>query len=272
MAMSTFDQSDGYGRALLVAVGLTVAGIIAQQLTVIPALALDPRVATDPQAVSRPVTAVFLMLSFVGFYLAGALYLWWSERGWGFIDIAMPTKRDLGIAVAAFLIAYAAVILVNLLTTPLEIDTPENQVMDFIGTDPTMVLIMIGIVFFFNAPAEEFLFRGVIQKRLYDAFSKRNAVVITTVIFTLVHVPVYFVAGATSIAGVSVVMAALFIGSIVFGYSYVMTDNLIVPTLAHAFFNAIQFMLLYLVLVYGSEEDIDAVTSAVLEVMPALGL
>jgi len=128
------------------------------------------------------------------------------------------------------------------------------------------VLIMLVIVFLFNAPAEEFLFRNVIQKRLYEAFSRMGAIVVTSVIFVVAHVPTYAVTitGEVAPAGAILVPSVvLFAGSVIFGYVYARTDNLVVPTLAHALFNGIQFGLLYLVLRYGSPEDVDAVTGVV---------
>ncbi len=270
--MSTFDRSDGYGRALLVAVGLTLLGIIAQQLSATPALLVEPALATDPTEASRGMRTVFMALNFVGFFIAGAVYLWWTDRGLAYIDVSVPDLRGWAIAVGAFIAAYGAVLLTNVVAGFLDIDQAQSNVLGIIGSDPTMVLIMIAIVFLFNAPAEEFLFRGIIQKRLYDAFTKFGAVLVTSAIFTLIHFPVYYFTAPTTLAGISVVMIGLFIGSIIFGYSFVATDNLVVPTLAHALFNAIQFSLLYLVLVYGDEEDIDAVAGTLLEILPALGV
>ncbi len=51
----------------------------------------------------------------------------------------------------------------------------------------------------------------------------------------------------------AVSLAVVFGGSLIFGYLYAETDNLVVPTAAHAAFNAFQFGLLYLALEFDLE-------------------
>jgi uncharacterized protein len=255
--MATVDQADGQARSLLIAVFLSVAAIVASQFTTLPAFLLDTTLIESPADASNASTFVLLTLNFAGFFLVGGAYLWWTERGWDWLDLRVPTRREWGYVLAGIVGSIAFVMLVNIIATVFQLPSSENQVVELIGDDPNMVLLMIVVVFLFNAPAEEFLFRNVIQKRLYAAFSRMGAVVATSVIFALVHIPAYALAadgGLAPLGAIGVSLTVVFFGSVIFGYLYAKTDNLIVPTAAHAAFNAFQFGILYLVLRFAPEE------------------
>ena len=264
--MATVDRADGRVRSLLVAVFLSVAAIVASQFTTLPAFLLDPALLESPAEASNTATFVLLTLNFLGFFLVGGFYLWWTERGWDWLDLRMPTRRGWGYVLAGIVGSIVFVMLVNIVATVLQLPSSENQVVELVGDDPNMVLLMIVVIFLFNAPAEEFLFRNVIQKRLYAAFSRMGAVVGTSVIFALVHIPAYALAadgGLAPLGAIGVSLTVVFFGSIIFGYLYAKTDNLIVPTAAHAAFNAFQFAILYLVLRFAPEEAEEMTAMAV---------
>ncbi len=266
-------RSSGQTRAIVVGLVLAAGGLVASQVTSIPAILLDPTILQSPADASRFAVAAMMALSFTGFALVGIAYLLATDRGLAFIDLRWPTLRELGYAVGGAVLAYVLVIVVSVLATVLDLATTEAQAAEIVGQDPTMVLIMLAIVFLFNAPAEEFLFRNVIQKRLYDAFSRMGAIVVTSVIFVVAHIPTYAVTidGSVAPAGAILVPSlVLFAGSVIFGYLYAETENLVVPTIAHALFNGIQFGLLYLVLRYGSPDDVDAVTGVAVDLVALL--
>ncbi|MFP8954782.1 CPBP family intramembrane glutamic endopeptidase [Natrialbaceae archaeon A-arb3/5] len=258
---------DGPVRATLVAIGLTVFGMAATQLTTLPAFVLEPALVDSPTDASIEIRSLFMALNFLGFVLAGAVYLAMTDRGWSYVDLRLPTARGwlyvLGGIVGSIIFYIAASFLIQLLSLP----TADNQVMAFIGDDQTMILVMILIVFFFNAPAEEFLFRNVIQKRLYSAFTRLQAVVVTSLIFAAIHFLAYTVY-ADSLFATAISLTVVFGGSLIFGYLYAKTDNLVVPTAAHAAFNAFQFGLLYLALEY----DLDEVETAPSLIVDLIGL
>ncbi|MFC3959013.1 CPBP family intramembrane glutamic endopeptidase [Halovivax cerinus] len=244
-------------RAVFVALSLSVAGLLVATATATPAGLLDPSILTDPAAASDLATVVYLILQFLGYALTGALYLRWTGRGWDWLDLERPTGRGWRYVVYGVVGSIAFLIAVQVVATVLDLSSSDNQVMGLIGNDPNMVLVMIVIVFAFNAPAEEFLFRNVVQKRLYSSFSRVGAVLVAALIFALSHVPTYALAadGSFEPAGaIATSLAVVFGGAVIFGYLYARSDNLLVPIIAHATFNAIQFGLLYLALRYAPEE------------------
>jgi len=254
------EATDGPIGATVIAAGLAVFGLVAAQVTTVPALVLEPTLAVSPGEASIVSRASLLILNFLGFALAGGIYLVVTDRGWSFVDVRPPRSRDwtyvaIGSAVSLLVYAFASVLILLF-----ELPAAESMVLEYVGDDQAMILVMIAIVFLFNAPAEEFLFRNIIQKRLYAAFSRLQAVFVASVIFALVHGPVYAVY-AGSLVAVAVPLLIVFVGSIIFGWTYAKTDNLLVPTLAHAVYNATQFGLLYLALEFDA--DLGPVTSVI---------
>lgn len=255
-------------RAVVVGFALAAFGIAATFVTTTPALVVEPALATAPAETSVAARTIYFVLNFLGFVLAGAAYLAVTGRGWSFVDLRRPTKRDWLYVVAGIVASIVFYVVVSVLVSVLEVPTAESEVIDLVGDDQTMVLVMIVIVFFFNAPAEEFLFRNIVQKRLYAAFSRLQAVVAASAIFATIHLPMY-VAYAGSLAATLASLGIIFGGAVIFGYLYARTDNLLVPIGAHAAFNAVQFGLFYLALEYDIE-GVETEPAAVLEALAAL--
>jgi len=258
------ERTDGPLRSTLVAIGLTIFGVlVAPNFTTLPAFLLDPALISSPTEASVTARAALLSLNFVGIALAGAIYLAVTDRRMGYVDLRMPTKQGWIYAIAGVVGILVFYVLVAVAVSMLSLPSSENNVMTYIGDDPTMVLIMIGVVFFFNAPAEEFLFRNVVQKRLYEAFSRTHAIVIASVIFALVHFVSYAVL-SDSLLATMVPIVTVFGGGLIFGYLYAKSENLLVPILSHAVYNGFQFGLVYLALVYDLE-GAEPTTEALLD-------
>jgi hypothetical protein len=124
----------------------------------------------------------------------------------------------------------------------------ESQIRNF--GDPVVILPFIPLSLLIIGPAEELVYRNLIQKPLYDAFSRRGAVLTASVIFALMHIPQYSPPGASAIETLNA-LVLVFVLSLVLAIAYERTDNIVVPILIHGSFNAIQFLLLYVTLVSG---------------------
>lgn len=270
---SSVQAPGGQLWAVFVALSLSASGILVATATSAPAAALDSTLLTEPADASDFATIVYLVLTFVGYALTGAIYLRWTDRGWDWLDLSWPTRRGWRYVLYGIGGSIAFLIAVQIVATVLDLPSSENDVMQLIGNDPNMVLIMIVIVFAFNAPAEEFLFRNIVQKRLYASFSRMGAVVIAALIFALLHIPSYALASDGTLAppgAIATSLAVVFGGAVIFGYLYARSDNLLVPIIAHATFNAIQFGLLYLALRYAPEdlESASAIVEGLLAIVP----
>lgn len=85
--------------------------------------------------------------------------------------------------------------------------------------------------FVFAAPAEELLFRGIIQGRLRETFDPVPGILLASVFFGLMHVPI--AALSTGMEPASSFIET-FVSGLVFGTAYERTGNLLVPSVAHA--------------------------------------
>ncbi|MBZ6495322.1 CPBP family intramembrane glutamic endopeptidase [Natrinema longum] len=270
MATASRRRTDGPLRSTLVAAGLAIFGLIATQFTTLPALLLDPKLLTAPTEASITSRTVFFVLNFLAFVLVGAIYIAVTDRGWSYVDVRFPTRQGWAYVLVGIVASIAFYVLISVAIQLLSLPAAENQVASYIGSDQTMILVMIGIVFFFNAPAEEFLYRNVVQKRLYDAFSRLQAVGIASLIFGLIHWPVYALL-SESLLATAVPVAVVVGGAVIFGFLYAKTDNLFVPIIAHAVFNGVQFGLLYLALEYEIETA-EPTTSLLVDLVAAVPL
>ncbi|MGN8213347.1 MULTISPECIES: CPBP family intramembrane glutamic endopeptidase [Halococcus] len=111
-------------------------------------------------------------------------------------------------------------------------------------TDPVAWVVVFVWWFLITAPAEELLFRGIIQGRLKSSFSVITAVVLAAGLFAGMHVGFALYRGyGGNFLGLAAVMFAT---GLLFGSVYERTGNLVVPSFAHALFWLSPALLAYL--------------------------
>lgn len=243
MGEPSYGRDDSAGEIFEV-IAVTIAAIVAATIVTTPLLLV-----ADPTTRSGSVGLV--VLNFVGMALAGWIYLVYTGRGLEFVDVRWPTRQDLGYAVAGSLAGVGLIVGFVALLWALELPAASNEIIVFIGDDTTLLLALIPLIVLFNAPVEEFVFRNIVQKRLYGPHGRTRAILIASVIFTLVHTPVF--AHPEPVATV-LSLAVIFLGSCIFGYVYAKTDSLFAPTVAHAAINVFQVAGLYVYLEFMNGE------------------
>ncbi len=243
-------EYDSRIRAVLVSIGVLLLAFVLASLAVIPAALIDPRVLEDVTQASRPALTVYMVANFLGFVLAGGAYLRYTGLGTAYIDLEVPDRSDILWIVGGFVVVIAYYFVIGIVATVLDLPAADSDVILLLGEDTTMILIMMAIVVLFNAPAEEFLFRNVIQKRLYEAFGGLTAVVVASVIFVLPHLSSYAFLAESPVA-IIVSLGVIFGGSLVMGYAYLRTENLLVPIGIHAGMNLFQLLIYLLTVIYG---------------------
>ncbi|WP_276299689.1 CPBP family intramembrane glutamic endopeptidase [Halorussus lipolyticus] len=234
------DQSPNPARRVGVATGLTLLGVVLSVLLSIPTL-----------VVSLAPTAEFvvaLVLSELGFVGSALVFLRATGNGVDYLRIRTPSRRALGIViggtVALFVYRLVAISMAQQFGLPLAGNSVTQLAEE--GFLTTLVLL-IPLSVLVIGPAEELLFRGVIQSYLDGAFSRAPAVVLTSVLFALVHLPTTWVATPDPVA-VAVTLAILFGLSVLLGYFFVWTENLVVPILIHGLYDALLFAIAYVAL------------------------
>ncbi|GAB3018502.1 CPBP family intramembrane glutamic endopeptidase [Natronobiforma cellulositropha] len=227
----------GYPRlwAVAVAIVLTVAALaLSTVLTLVTAgllmvtldLSLEEVFATS----STVVFATLLIATQLGFLLTGLAYTW--ARSFS-VPIAVPDGRDLLYAVGGALVALVAAGALLYVADLLGV-TPEAVLDEEVALNEEVLIVLAVLSILIVAPAEEYLFRGVVQGRLRTVMGPVGAIVGASLVFGGMH--------AFNYVGLqSVVVGVLLISSVslVFGYIYEQTDNLTVPVVAHAVYNVI---------------------------------
>jgi membrane protease YdiL (CAAX protease family) len=154
----------------------------------------------------------------------------------------VPGFRDAAWVVGGYVGALGLVFAAAVVMTVLRVQ-PEtsNQAAELGMQNPAVLLWLVPLSLFVIAPAEEFLFRGVVQGRLREAFAAKVAIPLTAALFAAIHY--------TSLTGAAearlVAIAVLFFPSLVFGLAYERTENIVVPTLIHGLYNSTLVLLVY---------------------------
>lgn len=228
------------GHALALIVGAYAVGI-ALTLVVFQGLALAGVSVASTEEIPAGIRALSTALQFTGFFIVGLWYLSRRDRLEPLFRVRLPSLRELGWIVGGFVFIYAALIGLSVLITALGLDVAANDAITQGQQTPQYLLYLIPIAFLFNAPAEELLFRGIIQGLFRQSYGVVPGVVLASVLFGGVH----FVAVGGSGSKLVYVAIAIVLG-LVLGALYELTDNLAVPIGAHAVFNAVQFYIAYL--------------------------
>lgn len=227
--------ASGRVRAVAAAVGLTVGALL---VSLVGGVAFAvPVLLFGLDVGSAPVFLALTVAGQLGFLVAGYAYARFAGVR---VRVAVPDGRDLGYAAAGTVGALAVAVVASGVLATLDL-VPDSVLGEVVTANPAILVGLAVLSVFVIAPAEEFLFRGVVQGRLRRSFGPVGAVLGATLLFGSLHLGNYVgafepvVAGALLIAGV---------GS-VFGALYERTRNLTVPVLAHGAYNVVLFALAY---------------------------
>ncbi|WP_324661682.1 CPBP family intramembrane glutamic endopeptidase [Haloarcula sediminis] len=172
------------------------------------------------------------------------------------IPVSVPSLRQVGVVLAGYAAAIVWVMLSGVVLTVVQnvrgepIQTGNNAAAELGQTNPELLLLLIPASVLLIGPGEELLFRGVVQGRIRERFSRVPGIAIASLFFAALHI-VALVGG--SLLGNLVVVAILFGTATVFGVAYEFADNIVVPSLIHGLYNATLFTILYVSLTVGEE-------------------
>ncbi|MFB6135497.1 MAG: lysostaphin resistance A-like protein [Halobacteriaceae archaeon] len=172
------------------------------------------------------------------------LYLRWSGRGLGFVDVGVPGRRDVAVGVAGVVVLFAVLGLLEVALGAFGVQTTQHAIAERANGNPAILLALVPLSWLLVGPGEELLYRNVVQKSLYGPFSRRTAVLLASAVFAVVHVPAYYRPGASTVSfGVTILVVCLL--SVVLGVVYDRTRNVAVSAAVHGTYDAVQFALLY---------------------------
>jgi len=239
-----FGSSDERVRSLVHSLGLVVAAFvvgIALAIIGIRLLATLNLVSGTADALPASVQAIAAALQFVGFIIVGLWYLKWQDS-LDLFDIRIPSVRDFALVVAGIVSLFVLLGVVSAIIEFLGVQTAENAAVEQGRQQPVLFLYLIAVTIFLTAPAEELIFRGLVQGLFRSAYGLVPGVLITSILFGVVH---YFaLTGGGSRFSYIAVAAVL---GVVLGVLYELSENLAVPIVVHGVYNAILFSMVYLV-------------------------
>lgn len=233
----------GLGRtyAVYAAFGLSVLSLLLGQSLSLAAVAL----LGVEVPVETPDLTILFVLEYLGAVLVAIGFLYVSRRGLSYLDIRLPTRREVGVVAVGLLALLALQALGSFVIGQLDLPAAENTLFNLEDGDPSLLFVLVPLILLVNGPVEELLYRNVVQKYLTERFPTHVAVLLASVVFTLAHIPAYLV-GGPSLLGVVVTLGLLFGLSCVLGTLFVRTRNLVVVAAVHGLYNATLLVALYL--------------------------
>jgi membrane protease YdiL (CAAX protease family) len=229
-------------RAVAAATVLGFAGFLVSQVVAL-SFALVPMIVSPAFGTSQAYP-VLTAGSGIGLGLFTLGYLRYRGLGLDYIDVEWPNLRDVGYSIGGLFVIFLSAGLVSYTFTQLGLPTADSSVQQLAEqvAEPVFLLPLVPLSWLAIGPGEELVYRNVVQKYLYESFSRRTAVFVASVAFAAVHFQQY--ASPDPIAMLSTLFI-VFVLSLVLGYSYYKSENLLVPIFIHGTFNAIQFFALY---------------------------
>ncbi|MEZ3143728.1 lysostaphin resistance A-like protein [Halobaculum sp. MBLA0143] len=236
-------------RAFLSGYGLGIGGaLLALVLGLIAALAMFALGAVGAQVSTEARIVVLLVFGqyvpFMGFplaYLSVYRGFSWSDVR-SYLGVRVPSLKELGFVVGGLFSVFALVLGMSIVVQLVGVTPAENNASQVAQQSDSLALLLVVASLVVIGPCEETLFRGTVQNRLREEFSAPTAITLTAVLFAAVHVT-----ALTGGAGArAVTIGVLLVPSFVFGITYELTDNLVVPTLIHGTWNAMLFSLILL--------------------------
>lgn len=234
------DTGTRVGRSIAVAGVLGFLGLFGG--LVVATLAFEIIVAFVPSLEdSLPARNAILTLGQgIGIVIVAGVYLLSNRRSWSFLRVEFPDLWDALVTVGTVVGLFVILAGMLELLAVFDVATTEHGMAETAREDPRVLLPLIPLSLLVTGPAEELLYRGVIQTRLREAFDANSAVIVASTIFALVHVPAYMAGSGLGIE-LAVTIATLFVLGAILGAVYEWTENLAVPIVAHGVYNAVTY-------------------------------
>lgn len=233
-------------RSVGTAIGITVGGFLLAIVIAVLGIALLERAGLPVRERRGLLLGAGILLQNFGFFVAGLLYMRYTGN-WGLVSVRWPTLRDLGVVLGGIVALLVGLVVASQLLRALGLEGAQNAIVDQARGDPELILLLIPLQFIAVGPGEEFLFRGIVQGVLGKAYAAIPAVVIAGALFAVAHV--FALSG--SAGDTAATIAIIFVLGAILGWTYEMTENLVVNSVIHGLFNAVQFAALYVSITGG---------------------
>ncbi|MFB6104826.1 MAG: lysostaphin resistance A-like protein [Halobacteriaceae archaeon] len=230
----TDDRSSA--ATVLLAVTVGIGGYLAVLAWAIVLLTFARSIAAPIDPIERQaINAAALAL---GTLLAVRVYLVATDRTATFLDMGRPTTRQAILGVATIPVLFG----VGMLLGELGISPAEHGLEAAVraGGLPVAVVLAVTSVLVVG-PAEELLYRNLVQKTLAERFSTPAAIAGASAIFAAAHTTAYWGGDLGAFLSALGIVFAL---SAILGWVYAITDRVMVPAIAHGGYDAVVFLLI----------------------------
>lgn len=134
-------------------------------------------------------------------------------------------------------------VFMNLIYTVFNIEVGVNIIIQNQGNlDSIYYLYLIPCMLFIVGPAEEIMIRGIVQGEYRDKFGSNKSIVITSIIFASLHI---FSVSSGILQTIPYIIST-FVLSLILGYIYEKTENIIIPSITHGVYNALLVFSIYI--------------------------
>ena len=159
------------------------------------------------------------------------------DLGWDYVKWSGPGLRELAFVVGGYVGLLALNVGLERLFSVLGIGIGSSTIVDTAIRNPALGMALIVLSLVLVGPAEELLYRGVVQTTFKRVLGAPGAIAATSAVFAAIH----FV-GVTGTTGERVAAVALiFLLATFLGSLYEYTGNLLVPAVVHGLYNATTF-------------------------------
>ncbi len=172
----------------------------------------------------------------VGFAVFAGAFLAWRGEISRYCKLRIPTVEDIAWIVIIPLVFAAQGLLFHPVFALLGLPAPNPAGSGHLNlaTQPLLWPAAFVGMFVFAAPAEELVYRGLIQGTLRRAFNTVGIVVLGGILFGLLHFLVGLITPAVGALGALRWGITTALPGIVWGYAYERTENLAVTAITHA--------------------------------------
>lgn len=240
---ATINQNDDHWyTAIVMAIGLAIGAYAVGNIIAVVMIRLLQSVGiTVIGYAGRTAIVSAIALQAIGFGGIALLYITFTDHGRELIQAHVPTLREVSYFIGGIVAVFLGWFVITFLITFIGINPAKSAIIAGIQ-NPTLLLVLIPISIIIVGPAEELLFRGLVQGRIKRAIGPVGAIIIASAVFASIHIPGLIGTPMRLIATVSVI----FVLALILGSLYEITGNLVIPAIVHGLFNAIQFFLAYL--------------------------
>jgi membrane protease YdiL (CAAX protease family) len=177
----------------------------------------------------------------LGFGGVALVYLRRTGRGLAFVRASVPSLRDVAWIVVGFPLLFGVYLAVTNGLAAAGVPIGESDVINAVRGVPEVALALAALSILLVGPAEELLYRGIVQRTFGRAVGPVGAILATSAVFAAIHYP----AVSGSVEARLAVVLVIFVSAVGLGSLYEWTGNLVVPALVHGLFNATQFVAVY---------------------------